>query len=260
MQDSLLGTKRPRKSRARTKPAALPPFSMAFQPIIHGDHGGVFAYEALARGPNGESAVSLFEQAGPSNFSALDAACRVSAIELSAKLGLVNNGGFLSVNFSPLCFARSEEFLDATIEAATRVGFPLHRIIIEITENESINQDQLDGIIEGHRRYGFLTAIDDFGAGFNGLELLSRFQPDMVKIDMNLTRGIHLNPRTQKIVKRIVELCHELDVIVIAEGVENDEEFRQLQAAGIGLFQGYHFCKPAFETLTPGPFDVCAAA
>jgi EAL domain-containing protein (putative c-di-GMP-specific phosphodiesterase class I) len=82
----------------------------------------------------------------------------------------------------------------------------------------------------------------------------------MVKIDMNLTRGIHLNPRTQKIVKRIVELCHELGVIVIAEGVENDEEFRELQAVGIGLFQGYHFCKPAFETLTPGPFPAFAAA
>ena len=260
MQDSLLSTRPPRKSPVRAKSSALPPFSMAFQPIVHGAHGGVFAYEALARGPQGESAHTVFELAGPSNFSALDEACRVTAIELSAKLGLVSNGGFLSVNFSPLCYERSEEFLEATIEAAARVGLPLNRIIVEITENESISQDQLDGIIEGHRRYGFLTAIDDFGAGFNGLELLSRFQPDLVKIDMNLTRGIHLNPRTQKIVKRIVELCHELGVIVIAEGVENDEEFRQLQDAGITLFQGYHFCRPIFETLTPGPFPVFAAA
>jgi EAL domain-containing protein (putative c-di-GMP-specific phosphodiesterase class I) len=228
---------------------------MAFQPIVHGAHGGVFAYEALARGLNGESAFTLFEKAGTTNFSAMDEACRVAAIELSAKLGLVRNGGFLSINFSPLCFSRSEEFLKATIEAATRVGMPLDRIIVEITENESISQDQLEGILDGHRRYGFATAIDDFGAGFNGLELLSRFEPDMVKIDMQLTRGIHLNPRTQKIVQRIVDLCHELGVVVIAEGVENEAEFRQLQAAGIGLFQGYHFCKPAFEQLLKGPFD-----
>jgi EAL domain-containing protein (putative c-di-GMP-specific phosphodiesterase class I) len=228
---------------------------MAFQPIVHGAHGGVFAYEALARGMKGESANVLFEQAGTANFSALDEACRVAAIELSARLGLVRNGGFLSINFSPLCFARSEEFLTATIQAATRVGLPLNRIIVEITENESIGKEQLDGIIDGHRRYGFATAIDDFGAGFNGLELLSRFQPDIVKIDMQLTRGIHLNTRTQKIVRRIVDLCHELGVVVIAEGVENEAEFRQLQATGIGLFQGYHFCKPAFEQLLPGPFD-----
>ncbi len=254
MLDSLQSTKIPPSREMDGKRATLPAFSMAFQPIVHGAHGGVFAYEALARGLNGESAYALFEKAGTANISALDEACRIAAIELSARLGLVRKGGFLSVNFSPLCFSHSEEFLEATIEAATRVGLPLNRIIVEITENESISREQLDGILDGHRRYGFATAIDDFGAGFNGLELLSRFQPDMVKIDMHLTRGIHLNTRTQKIIRRMVELCQELGVVVIAEGVENEAEFRELQRAGIGLFQGYHFCKPAFEQLLPGPF------
>lgn len=237
--------------------ARLPAFSMAFQPIVHGSTGEVFAYEALARSLDGGSPMAMFEQAGK-DFSALDEACRVAAIELSAKLGIVRDDACLSVNFSPLCFARSEEFLEATIAAASRVGMPLNRIIVEITENESISQEQLDSIIEGHRRYGFSTAIDDFGAGFNGLELLTRFQPDLVKIDMHLTRGIHLNERKQKIIQRIVGLCHELGVVVIAEGVESEEEFRELQAAGIGLFQGYHFCKPAFEQLLPGPFGTAA--
>ena len=244
-----------RAPKRAAKPA-LPAFSMAFQPIVHGADGGVFAYEALARGLQGESADSVFEQAGTANRSKLDEACRVAAIELSAKLGLVRNGGLLSINFSPLSFSRSEEFLTATVEAAARVGMPLDRIIVEITEHASISKEQLEGILDASRRYGFATAIDDFGAGFNGLELLSRFEPDMVKIDMQLTRGIHLNRRTQKIVQRIVDLCHELGVVVIAEGVENEGEFRQLQAAGIGLFQGFHFCRPAFEQLMQGPFDV----
>src|SRR5580693_785400 len=99
MQDSLLGKKQSRKA-ARADSPALPSFSMAFQPIVHGDNGGVFAYEALARGLKGESAYSLFKEAGSANLPALDEACRVTAIELSAKLGLVNSGGYLSVNFS----------------------------------------------------------------------------------------------------------------------------------------------------------------
>src|ERR1700737_4234299 len=84
-----------RQFSERTEHPMLPAFSMAFQPIVHGAHGGVFAYEALARGLKGESANVLFEQAGTANFSALDEACRVAAIELSARLGLVRNGGFL---------------------------------------------------------------------------------------------------------------------------------------------------------------------
>jgi EAL domain-containing protein (putative c-di-GMP-specific phosphodiesterase class I) len=91
-------------------------------------------------------------------------------------------------------------------------------------------------------------AIDDFGAGHAGLGLLVEFQPDLIKIDMKIIRGIDTSRARQAVVAGIVRIARTLDITVLAEGIET-EEFLTLKAAGIRLFQGYWFARPAFEAL-----------
>jgi EAL domain-containing protein (putative c-di-GMP-specific phosphodiesterase class I) len=122
--------------------------------------------------------------------------------------------------------------------------------MFEFTENEEVSDTaHLTNIITEYRKHGFTTAIDDFGAGHAGLGLLADFQPDLIKIDMKLIRGIDTSPARQAVVAGIVGIAKELDITVLAEGIETEAEFRILKEAGIRLFQGYWFAKPAFEEL-----------
>ena len=84
---------------------------------------------------------------------------------------------------------------------------------------------------------------------FGGLGLLARLQPDLIKIDMELLRDIHLSRSKQAIVAGIVGIARSLNIEVLAEGIENAGEVTVLRAAGISLFQGYHFAKPALMAL-----------
>jgi len=102
----------------------------------------------------------------------------------------------------------------------------------------------------------FKTAIDDFGSGYSGLNLLSVFQPDFLKLDMELTRDIDSNSIKQIIVKGIIHVAQDLGITIIAEGVETKNELDLLESFGINLFQGYYFAKPAFEALAVIPSEI----
>jgi len=99
-----------------------------------------------------------------------------------------------------------------------------------------------------YRGLGLLMAIDDFGAGYSGLNLLADFQPDQIKLDMKLIRGIEWHGPRQAIVRAINQICLDLGIDVIAEGVETELEYAWLASQGIHLFQGYLFAKPGFES------------
>jgi EAL domain-containing protein (putative c-di-GMP-specific phosphodiesterase class I) len=225
-------------------------FTMAFQPIVDLRSNGIFAYEALVRGPNGESAGSILSQINEQNRYKFDQACRVRAVELAAALGLPATGANLSINFIPGAVYHPETCLRGTPGAAGRVAFPLDRLIFEVTEGERItDRAHLASIIKTYRRHNFRTAIDDFGAGYAGLNLLAEFQPDLIKIDMELTRGIDSRPIAQTIVAAILQVCRTLDIGVIAEGIETAAEAKAVLELGIPLMQGYLFARPGFETL-----------
>ncbi|MEO1133392.1 MAG: EAL domain-containing protein, partial [Cyanobacteria bacterium J06639_1] len=107
----------------------------------------------------------------------------------------------------------------------------------------------LQSIIRHYQQTGFLTAIDDFGAGYAGLNLLADLQTDLIKLDMALIRDIHRSHSRQAIVRGILQVCRDLSIRVVAEGVETREEFVMLRNFGVELFQGYYFAKPAFQSL-----------
>ena len=138
----------------------------------------------------------------------------------------------------------------STFEAARKYNFPIERIIFEVLERESVtDRPHLINIFEEYKRFGFKTAIDDFGAGYAGLNLLADFQPDIVKIDMDLVRNINDSKPKQAIVQGIVHICRQLGIKVLAEGIETKAERDFLLASGITLLQGYLFCEPAFQAI-----------
>lgn len=226
------------------------PFSMAFQPIVDIERQRVYAYEALVRGIANESAYSILSQVNEQNRYSFDQSCRVQAITLASRLGLPATGAYLSINFMPGAVYSPAACIQLTLKTAQSLGFPLDQLIFEITEGEEVNDPKhLHAIAQEYRRHGFKIALDDFGAGHCGLNLLAGMPTDVLKLDMELTRDIDREPRKQKIVRAIVQLCRDLGITVIAEGIETLQEFHTLHGCGITLMQGYLLAKPAFEAL-----------
>jgi len=225
------------------------PISMAFQPIVSVRSGKVFAYEALVRGHDGSSPRQVFEQVNDDNLYAFDQKCRRTAIEHASRLDIDETGALLSINFLPNAVYDPKACIRLTLETAKKTGFPLAQIMFEFTEVERISVPHLLNILNTYRRLGFLTAIDDFGAGYAGLDLLSRFQPDVVKLDAELTRGIDSSSVKKVIVRQVVSMLEQLGIIVIAEGIETEGELSCLYDLGVDLMQGWIFSKPRFEGL-----------
>ncbi|MDO7895939.1 EAL domain-containing protein [Pseudomonas citrulli] len=233
-------------------------FTMAFQPIFNVRTGAAFAYEALVRGLNGESASDILGRVNDGNRYRFDQACRVKAIEEAARLGILDiEQCLLSINFLPNAVYRAETCIRATLEAARQVHFPPERLMFEVTEGERVDDpDHLKSIFTEYERQGFTTAIDDFGSGYSGLNLLAMFQPQVLKIDMALTRGIDQDPVKQAIVEGILLVAKRLGILVIAEGVETPGESAALLGLGIELMQGYLYARPAIGHLPTYRFDV----
>ncbi len=226
------------------------PFSMAFQPIVNVERGTITAYEALARGPQGQAAHTVLNHTLHNNRYAMDQRCREKAIALSASLGLLHTDALLSVNFYPNAVYQPRQCLMRTMQAAEAVSFPLSRIVFEVTEVEQVRSHaHLNEIMTEYRKHGLRIAIDDFGAGHSGLNLLSAFQPDILKLDRVLIEALHERPASRSIVKSVAQVCRELNIEIVAEGIECAGEMQALCDLGIFTMQGFFFARPGFETL-----------
>ena len=224
-------------------------FTMAFHPIVDVSRCTVWGYEALVRGTEGQGAGQILGMVDESNRYKFDQACRVKAIELAGQL-FQDAETRLSINFMPNAVYEPAACIRATLDAARRVGFAHRQIMFEFTENERMTDvAHVQRIVAEYCKQGFATALDDFGAGYAGLNLLASFQPDFIKLDMELIRGIATSPARQTIVAGVILMARQLDVAVIAEGVETEAEMTALRAAGIQLFQGYLFAKPTVASL-----------
>ncbi len=178
------------------------------------------------------------------------------ALETATGLGLEIG---LNLNLLPRNVELASGALEATLECARAVGFPLERITMEIIETEIITDTARFLETVGHfRREGLRLSIDDFGAGFAGLNLLTRFQPDSVKIDMSIVRDIDADGPRQAIVHGIVRTCTDLGIDLVAEGIESEAEFDWCRDAGIAFGQGFYIARPGFETLPVPVFTAVA--
>lgn len=222
-------------------------FSMAFQPIVDTSNNSIFGYEALVRGLSGEPAGEILSKLVDENRYTFDQAIRVRAIQLAKSLNLQ---GMLSINFLPNAVYNPQTCIRATLEAANKLDFPTEKIMFEVTEAERVtDHEHLKGIFKEYKKHNFTTAIDDFGAGYAGLNLLADWQPDIIKLDMGLVRDIDKDKVRQALVNAMISACNGLNIRVIAEGIETVDEFKTLLQFNVSLFQGYLFAKPEFEAL-----------
>ncbi len=226
-----------------------PKFTFAFQPIVDIYACEVISYEALIRGPGNQSAYQIFEQMPAERIHLFDENARIGAIRLATRLGI---GCDLNLNLLPRGLYSSSTAIQSTIDAANRDHLPVTRLVLEVTEGEIIaDMAHFADLINEYRGLGLKVAIDDFGAGYSGLNLLVNFQPDQIKLDMFLVRGIESHGPRQAIVRAINQVCGDLGIDVIAEGVETTAEYEWLASQGLRLFQGYLFGKPGFESFPP---------
>jgi len=223
------------------------PASFAFQPIADISSRNVFAYEALARGKNGATAASVFSAVPPDELHVFDHEARLAAVKLAARLGLKEK---ISLNVMPGCIESMPDSLDLLLECATRSGLSPSQLVLEITEGEAVQRPkEFNQLLDRYRAQGVRMAIDDFGAGYSGLNLLAYFQPDLIKLDMHLVRDIDRAGPRQAIARAVLQVCDDLGIEVIAEGVETAGEYAWFRRVGVRLFQGYLLARPAFEAL-----------
>ncbi len=222
-------------------------YSYAYQPIIHVPSRSIFTYEALIRGPGNESGATVLQHVNPSDKNTFEAESCVAALELAARLGLSTR---LNLNFSPSTLRSSPTAIASLLDAARRCGIRPTQIVLEILESEIIHTyKDLREALHEYRESGLTFAIDDFGAGYAGLNLLAEFQPDFVKLDMHLVRGIESNGPRQAIIRGIAQTCLDLGIDIIAEGVETEGEYAWFRGEGVELFQGFLFAMPTFLQL-----------
>ncbi len=218
---------------------ALQSLWVAFQPIVDVDRRSVFGYEALLR--TGEAAL-------PHPGAVLEVAERLNRLNDLGR-AVRNKAAEAVPLMGPSCLFVNLHPNDLCDPALFDPDAPLSRVassvILEITERASL--DQVPGVhdlIQRLRAMGFRLALDDLGAGYAGLTSFATIEPDVVKMDMSLVRDIHLSAVKRKVVEKLTSLARELDIIVVAEGVETAAERVVLTSIGCDLMQGYLFAKP----------------
>ncbi len=220
--------------------AALERLWMATQPIVSCGQRSVLAYETLVRTDE-----PTFR--GPPDL--LDAAERLGrTAELGRRIRRLVADLIPAAPPSALIFVNLHpaDLEDDELSARDGVLTPFaSRVVLEITERAAL--DGIRGLrdrVEHLRALGFRIAIDDLGAGYAGLSSCAALEPDVIKADMSLVRGIETSPIRQKLMRAIVALSNDLGVQLIAEGVETAAEQDCVAALGAHAVQGYFFARP----------------
>jgi len=213
---------------------------VAFQPIVSWGDRRVFGYEALLR-----SDEPLMNNPG----DILDAAERLERLHelgrsvrahVAAAAPDAPGGARLFVNLHSADL--NDEDLYSADAPLSKVA---SRVVLEVTERASLcGVRDLAGCVARLKSLGFQIAIDDMGAGYAGLTSFTQLEPEVAKLDMSLVRGVDADSRRQSIVRSMKQLCDELGIMVIAEGVETTAERGMLAELGCDLLQGYLFAKP----------------
>ncbi|MGC0903776.1 diguanylate phosphodiesterase [Pantoea agglomerans] len=217
--------------------------SFAFQPIVDPFACEIVSLEALLRGPQGEPPLDYFSRLSREQLYQLDLRSKKIAFAQAKQLGI--EGMTLSINLLPMTLVEVPDAVPFLLNEIAAQGLVPEQIMVEFTENEIISQPEaFEAAIRQLKAAGISLALDDFGAGFAGLSLLTRIQPDKIKIDRTIIADVHKSGPKQAIIHAILKCCSSLEIGVIAEGIEQPEEWMWLEAAGVTQFQGFLFSTP----------------
>jgi EAL domain-containing protein (putative c-di-GMP-specific phosphodiesterase class I) len=211
--------------------------SVVFQPIVDLKTMEIFAYETLVRSKSFSSPIRLVQ-------AAVQEGCMGELgrrIRELAVAGCPDSPVFVNVDPNEL----DQPWLVRTDDPIFDHEPGCH---IEITESVPLSHHgQCHGVLNEIRGRGVRLAVDDLGAGYSNLKYIADLAPEVVKLDLDLTRGLHKDMRRMVLVAAIVTLCDQLDASVVAEGIETPEDLRAVRAAGVRYGQGYYLARPAAE-------------
>lgn len=244
---SLLGSGHPlvvdRMGLYTTFARVLDHLVLHFQPIVSIRRKQIWGYEALLRSPDPAlptpiAVLEAAEQLG--ELRALGRQIRMLAAQAAHHLPADTK---LLVNLHPSDL-EDPEILSVRAPLTSFAS----RVILEVTERADVTSHrELDYLATSLRELGYGVAIDDLGAGYAGLLSFLHLRPTVAKLDMGLIRNIHKDPRRQTVTQSLLQLCRELGVEVIVEGIETHEEREVLCRFGCDLMQGFLFGRPERE-------------
>ncbi len=217
-----------------------------FQPIISLRDGSIYGYEALGRGPKGttlESPEALIRCAEQHNaMLELEYLFRFKALQAAIQ---IPQGIKLFLNVNPNIIQDTDFRTGFTKDHLTQFSICAEDIVFEITERESVkNLQNFKSIIEHYKAQKYKISIDDAGAGYSGLNLISDIQPHFIKLDMKLIRGIDKDLTKQALIRSMCEFASLTNTHIIAEGIETEEELSKLIEFDISYGQGYLIQRP----------------
>jgi EAL domain-containing protein (putative c-di-GMP-specific phosphodiesterase class I) len=213
---------------------------IAYQPIVSWSRRTVFAYEALVRNeePTLRSPPDLFEAA--ERLGRLQELGRAVRDRVARTLDEQPMSALLFINLHAM-----ELDDDSLISADAPLSRHASRVVLEVTERAPLEKIRdVTARVAQLRGLGYRIAVDDLGAGYAGLTSFAHLEPEVVKVDMSLIRGIDRSPMKQKLLRSIITLCRDLEIQIIAEGVETVSERDALIGLGGDLCQGYLFARP----------------
>jgi EAL domain-containing protein (putative c-di-GMP-specific phosphodiesterase class I) len=219
---------------------ALEKLWMAYQPIVSSNDNSLFAYEVLIRSDS-----KLLSNPG-ALLEAMERLNRVNLLGRIVRRKIVEPLTDLSEAISVFINLHPLDLLDSDLTSlASPIAQMANRIVFEITERNALEGiANVQQTIKQLRGEGYRIAVDDLGSGYSGLTSFATLEPDFVKLDMSLTRDANQSLTKQKLIQSICRLCHDLGVMVVAEGIESEPERQICGELGCDLLQGYLIAKP----------------
>jgi EAL domain-containing protein (putative c-di-GMP-specific phosphodiesterase class I) len=211
---------------------------IVYQPVVELGNGHVLGHEALARFPmDGRTPDLVFDDAGRVGLGTeLELVALQRALQRMPELPA---GQVMALNVSPpaLIDERTLELLETQ---------DLARVAVEITEHHPIDDyEALAGPLGRLRAGGAKIVVDDAGAGYASFQHILRLAPDVIKLDISLTRDIDADAVRRALAASLVQFARDVDARLVAEGIETAEELRTLQDLGVGYGQGFHLAPPS---------------
>ncbi len=218
-----------------------------YQPVVRLFDGKIIGVEALLRWlKNGkvyiptEEFISVAE-----NYDSLIKRLSYFVLKTAVKdISFSDKNLYLFVNLSARQF-KDKNLIEEIERILTAYRFPSSKLILEITERTMMeNPEKAKKIIGELKLIGVKLAVDDFGTGFSSLKYLVEFDIDRIKIDKSFIDNLIHDKKSWTVVKSIISLSHNLSALVLAEGVEKEEQVKELKKLGCDEAQGYYFSKP----------------
>ena len=230
-----------------------------FQPIVSIDRRSIAGVEGLSRGffPGTEkiiSPVDLFHQAAVEGYSLeLDRLCRKKVLDDFRRVSAENPDFFLSLNLDAANFDPGVVGSGYLKTQVMEMGLEPRHVALEVIESAVRDVSELQRFVDTYRGFGFLIALDDVGAGHSNLNRIPLIKPDILKVDRYLVQTIQNDPYKQDVLRSLVSMARRLGTLIIAEGVETEEEALCLLDLDVDMIQGYYFSKPhPFEKIERG--------